>query len=242
MAAADRSPGILELRWFALRNGSDDQGRRTLDFLRQAYMPAIGRAGGRVHGVFQNLVAPDGPSVLAVTGFDSLGAMDGALGKLAADKGYNKEIEALDAKGGRTYERMQTALLRLFPSMPLFENPPAPAGSPGRVFELRTYASNSPATLRRKIGMFESGGEIAIFRRLGITPVFFGEAIAGENLPNLTYLVVYDSLAAREKAWTAFVADAAWQELRKRKGLSDAEIVSNISNVLLRPAQFSPIQ
>jgi hypothetical protein len=126
--------------------------------------------------------------------------------------------------------------------MPEIEIPPVETGRAPRVFELRTYESNSPVTLKRKIGMFEEGGEIAIFRRVGLTPVFFGETIAGRRMPNLTYLLAYDSLAAREKNWAAFLADPEWQKLRAKPGLSDAEIVSNISNIMLRPLPFSPIR
>jgi hypothetical protein len=107
---------------------------------------------------------------------------------------------------------------------------------------MRTYESNNPATLRRKVRMFEQGGELGIFRRVGIQPVFFGTAISGQNLPCLTYMVCYDDLAGRDKAWKAFLADPEWLKLRAQPGLADAEIVSNISNTLLRPLPFSPVR
>jgi hypothetical protein len=106
---------------------------------------------------------------------------------------------------------------------------------------LRTYESNNAATLRRKIEMFDKG-EAAIFQRLGMRPVFFGEAIAGASLPHLSYMLCYDDLAARDRLWKAFGADPEWQKLRSQPGLSDAEIVSNISNVILRAAPSSDIR
>ena len=109
------------------------------------------------------------------------------------------------------------------------------------MFELRTYESNNFHTLHRKIKMFDDG-EIAIFRKDGIQPVFFGETVVGRNMPSLTYMVSYETLAAREQAWSRFVADPAWLELRAKPGLSDAEIVSNISNTILRPLPFSRIR
>ncbi len=242
LAAAAGTPQILELRYFQLRNSADGQGQRTNDYIRQSFMPAVGRAGGKVHGVFSNFIAPNGPFVLVLSSFDSMAAMDAALQKMAADKPYQKELAALDGKGGLSYVRVETTMLRAFGSMPAVEYPGVDSAKPGRVFELRRYESNSPVTLQKKIGMFEAGGEIGIFRRVGITPVFFGEAIAGADLPNLTYLVVYENLAARDKAWTAFLADPEWLKLRGTPGLSDAEIVSNISNVLLRPAPYSPLR
>lgn len=204
MPAADKPRSILELRYFQLRNSHDGQVQRTGDFLRDSYMPALQRAGGKVQGAFANLIAPDGPFVLLLSSFAGMGAMEAAMEKLAADGQYQKQMEALDAKGGLSYVRMETNLLRAFATMPEVEIPPVEAGKPARVFELRTYESNSPVTLKKKIAMFETGGETAIFRKVGLTPVFFGEAIAGRQMPNLTYMIAYDNLAAREKNWAAF--------------------------------------
>lgn len=241
MPAAPRKPSIFEIRRLQLRNSPHMQAQRVADFLRQSYLPALGRSGGAVHGVFSNLIAPQGPFVLLVCGFDSLSAWESAQEKLNADPRYLKDLEAAEAQG-LLYMRMEVSLVRAFSSMPGVETPPVEAQRPPRVFEWRTYESNSPLTLRKKIRMFEEGGEIAIFRRVGLTPVFFGETIVGTNLPNLTYLLAYDNLAAREQNWAKFLADPEWDKLRATPGWSDAEIVSNISNVMLRPLPFSPLR
>jgi hypothetical protein len=55
-------------------------------------------------------------------------------------------------------------------------------------------------------------------------------------------MLAYDDWAARDKCWSAFGKDPGWQKLRATPGLSDAEIVSNITNALLRPLPFSPIR
>jgi hypothetical protein len=55
-------------------------------------------------------------------------------------------------------------------------------------------------------------------------------------------MVAYDSMAGRDKAWSAFSADPDWQKLRVQPGYADAEIVSNISNAILRPAAGSDIR
>ena len=73
-------------------------------------------------------------------------------------------------------------------------------------------------------------------------PVFFGETLIGRNMPNLTYMLAYDDWDARDKVWKTFGADPEWQKLRSTPGLTDPEIVSNISNAILRPLPFSPIR
>jgi hypothetical protein len=73
-------------------------------------------------------------------------------------------------------------------------------------------------------------------------PVFFGETIAGPRQPNLTYMLSFDNLAARDSLWHAFGSDPAWKTLSAKPELKDAEIVQNISNVILQPLKFSPIR
>jgi hypothetical protein len=89
--------------------------------------------------------------------------------------------------------------------------------------------------------MFTKKGELAIFRRCGMTPVFFARTVIGPRQPGFVYMLTFADLGAREKAWATFRADAEWQKLKATPGYSDAEIVSNISDVLLRPAGYSQI-
>jgi hypothetical protein len=58
---------------------------------------------------------------------------------------------------------------------------------------------------------------------------------------NLTYLLVYEDMAARDRQWAAFSADPEWRKLSATPGLTDPEIVLSISNAYLRPAAFSEI-
>ena len=126
-----------------------------------------------------------------------------------------------------------------FEAMPRVEAP-KPA-SPSRVFELRTYESHNEGAGLKKIEMFEKGGEIAIFRRVGLTPVFFGRTVIGPSMPNLTYMVTFPDAAARDKAWATFRDDPEWVKLRQTAGYSNAEILTNITIPLLRPTDYSQI-
>ena len=126
-----------------------------------------------------------------------------------------------------------------FDSFPGIEAPAGPAAAASRVFELRTYESHNEGAGRKKIEMFEKGGETAIFRRVGLNPVFFGRDVIGATLPSLTYMVGFADGAAREKAWAAFGADPEWVKLRADPAY--AEIVSNIHSQVLRPTDYSQI-
>src|SRR5262249_11550883 len=160
------------------------------------------------------------PFLMSVVSYPSLGDMEVFYEKLAANRAYQRAFEEYNSMSELPYIRMDSVLLRAFPSMPAIEAPPVSADRPPRVFELRTYESNNAVAGRRKIKMFDEG-EIGIFRRLGMTPVFFGETIVGRNMPNLTYMLAFDDLAAREKLWRAFSADPEWQKMRVQPGLTD---------------------
>lgn len=229
----------LELKIWRLHNSAENQSERVGDFLSRALAPANTRAGAKLIGAFANVIGNDGPFYVSLTQYASLGAMQSVLETLAADTAYQSAVDQLSGGNGLPFVRVESSILRAFDVMP---QPAVEANEHGpRVFEMRTYESQSFAGLRRKVGMFNEG-EAAIFKRLGFRPVFFGETIAGPRQPNLTYMLSYDSLAEHDRLWGEFGKDPAWQELRSRPGLSDNDIVANISNVILRPLPFSPIR
>ncbi len=240
LSAAESKKAIIELRQFQLRNTVDGMAPRSIEHLSKSYLPALRRAGSGPVGLFSSLISPDSPYVLVLSSYPNLQAWDEAHDKLSKDKQFEKERDAYRASGP-TYVRMETTLLRGFDSVPDVVVPPRDEKRVPRIFELRTYESNNIDTLKRKAGMFNDG-EIAIFRRLNMLPVFFGETIVGRKMPNLTYMLAFDDLAAREKSWKAFGSDPEWQKMRAQPGLSDPEIVSNISNSIVQPLPLSEIR
>jgi hypothetical protein len=239
-AAEPGKNAIIELRRYQLRNSADNQRTRTSDFLK-AYSAALQRAGTGPVGAFANTIAPDGPFLMLLVSYASFGAIEQTATKLAGDAEYQRAVEAYDAQPGLNYQRMESSILRAFDGYPSVMPPPGDAKRAARLFEVRMYESNNSSTLRRKIKMFNDG-EIGAFVRSGGQPVFFGETLVGPKQPNLTYMLSYEGLAGRDTVWKAFGADPTWQKLRTTPGLSDAEIVSNISNYLVSPLPFSQIR
>jgi hypothetical protein len=240
-SAQTKAPSIYEIRTIHLRNTLDNQRTRLTDFLQQAAVPAFARAGIGPCAYFVSMIAEETPFVITIASYPSLGAMEQQRAKLSADAEYKKALTAYNAQPGLNYERIDSVLGRAFASVPEMIVPTDATAKAGRVFELRRYESNNATTLARKIKMFESG-EIAIFRRLGMRPVFFAETIVGARMPNLVYMLSFDDLASREKLWKAFGSDPEWQKMRVVPGDTDAEIVSNISVSLLQALPFSPIR
>ncbi len=227
-----------ELRWFFLRNGP--HAPRMLDLLRTHWAPAAKRAGMHPVGFFQPMIGEQSPSVLMISTFDTPAEAAGSFDRLMQDSDFATAYTKANSPEP-AFSHMDVTLLRAFSGMPVLEPPPAMDGNGSHIFELRTYGSNSMSSLRTKLEMF-NGGEIGIFKRLGMMPVFFGEAVFGRDLPHLTYMLSYQDLAARERVWKSFIADAEFTALRSKPGNSDPEIVSTISNAILSPLPFSQIR
>jgi hypothetical protein len=229
----------FELRFFHLRN---DFERLRLDaLLKDVYLPASSRLGFGPVGFFNVSVGPSMPMLVGLTAYPSLAAMETALDQLASDSAWNKAMEEFSKPKEPAYTRMESRLIRAFASLPNIEIPTQEAVRAPRVFELRVYESRNLKASLMKIKMFEEG-EIAIFRKTGLLPVFFGQTVVGTGLPSLTYMLAYDTVEAREENWRKFINHPDWIKLRAMPGYSDAEIVSNIHSCFLRPTNYSPIR
>jgi hypothetical protein len=224
-----------ELHHFQMKTGTQLQ--RANDFFGKHYVTAASKLGMPPVGFFNPVIGEESPYLLMLVSHPTLESVETLNKRLGEDTEYRKGFEAYLA-GEPPYTRREVSLLKAFDTMPVLQVPP---GKAGHIFEMRTYESNTSLTLDRKIKMF-GDGEIGIFKRLGMNPVFFGRTMFGRNVPNLTYMLAYDDLAHREKVWKDFGADPEWQKMRSAPGNSDAEIVSNISNTILRPTSYSQVK
>lgn len=239
-AAPNASSSFLELKTWYLHNTAEDQSHRLSTYLEKDLTPAIARAGAHLVGAFSGLIGPDSPYYMTLTEYPSLAAMGECIVKLATDSEHQTGLVSLGSGAGLPFVRVNSSLLRSFEGMPQVAVPTSGDKHAGRIFELRTYESQTFSTLARKVHMFNNG-EMQIFQRLGMRPVFFGETLVGDRQPNLKYMLTYDSWAAREELWKKFVSDPEWKKVSAPPELKDSQIVANISNVLLSPLPFSAI-
>jgi len=241
--SGDRAPAPDLLAWwqYSLRNGP--QPRRLADYLQNALIPALNRHGAKPVGVFEAVYGVPSQTVFVLAPFATPGALFGLDAALEKDEQFAAAGAAyLNAPAtDPSFVRQEASLFTAFPQMPKVQVPAATATKGPRLFELRTYESPSERGHRMKVKMFAEMGEIDIFKRVGLTPVFFARTTAGPRMPSLVYLLVHDNMAARDKSWDAFRTDPEWRKLAATPGFSDAEIVSNITTVFLRPAAYSQI-
>jgi hypothetical protein len=234
-------PQVFELRRYQLHFGPMQP--RYLEYAKGALVPALNRAGIKPVGAFTVSVGADGPAVYLLLPHPSAESVITLPGRIAGDAEYMKvaapfrSLPATDPP----YVRRASSLMIGFDNFPTLEAPAGPTAAASRVFELRTYESHNENANLKKIEMFEKAGEIEIFRRVGITPVFFARNIVGPNLPSLTYMTVFADMAARDKGWTAFGEDPAWVKLRTAPGYTNPDILTNTTVMLLRPTDFSQV-
>jgi len=235
--SANSGREFYELRVYTLKNAQ--QQKLVEDYFKDAAIPALNRIGNKYIGVFTEL-KPDGQTKLYVlipfTSWDDFIAVQD---KLANDKVYRQAgLAYLNAPAtDPAYERIESWLLRAFEHAPKLQAP----GQKPRIFELRRYEHASEDAGKVKLQMFNSAGEIDVFKRLGFNPVFFGETLIGSLRPNLTYMITFDDMAAHDSHWKAFGSDPEWKRISAIPDYSDAKLVSRITSTFLVPSDCSQI-
>lgn len=225
-----------ELRRYDFTNGS--RMKTVHQFFREAAIPALNRLGINPVGVFGVIVGPLSPSIYVLLPHRSLESVATLEERLWADAEYTKlGADFLNAPADNPiYVRYESSLMKAFDCHPRITPPPKEK----RIFELRTYESSSRKYNFNKVEMFNSG-EVEIFIRSGFHPVFFGEKLIGERMPNLTYMLSIGSIEARDKAWQAFESDPQWKALTSSPKFSGGPNVVNVTNYFLSPTPYSQI-
>ena len=232
--------GFYQLRRYQLA----DRPQRKLadDYFRDALVPGLNRMQINPVGVFNVTIGPETPAAYVLipsTSVDKLVTVDD---RLAKDAEYMKTATPfLNAPGKEpAFGRMESSLMQAYEKMPKITLPAASTSRSPRVFELRTYESPSIQDHWKKIEQMSSG-EGDIFTKAGIPQVFYGDTLIGTRLPNLTYMICFDSLAERDKKWDAFRSSPEWKALSSDPRFAYEDIVSNITNIMLAPTSYSQI-
>jgi len=210
-------------------------------FLQRQYLPALHAAGIPLIGVFKpigNDTAAD-RRVYVFTPFTSLKQWEKVdketSAKLLAAGGAYENM----AYNNPAYTRQETILLKAFDEMKTLAAPKLSTPKNERVYELRSYEGASEKIFRNKIQMFNAGGEIKLFDRLGFNGIFYSEVIFGAKMPNLMYMTSFANMPDREVHWKAFGADPEWKKLSSKPEYQNN--VSHIDITFLRPTAYSDL-
>ncbi|HKD22453.1 MAG TPA: NIPSNAP family protein [Rhizomicrobium sp.] len=107
------------------------------------------------------------------------------------------------------------------------------------IYELRIYRA-VPGRLPDVIARFKDH-ILPLWDKHGIRQAGFWTTLVGASNQQLTYFLAWESLAEREKSWSAFLADPAWIAVVKETE-KNGPIVENIASELLSPTSFSSVK
>lgn len=210
-------------------------------FLKDAYLPALHRAGIPVVGVFKPVEADTafGKLVYVLIPFKTVDQFMQLPEQLLKDKTYAAAgKDFLDAPVNEpAYKRYESIFLKAFMNFPLFVAPKFSTSPAERIYELRSYESATDAKAVKKIEMFNQGGEIDIFKKLDFNAVFWGEVLLGSHMPNLMYMTTFSDMKSHDDHWKAFGATDEWKKLSGMEEYKNT--VSKANPYLLHPTSYS---
>jgi len=233
---------FYSIRIYQLKNAQQEA--RVDKYLQAALLPALHRHGIADIGIFKP-VGNDTAAIRRIYVLIPLKSFEQYLGLPAT---LEKDAQYLaDGKDyieapfdNIPYVRIESILLQAFPDMPRHAAPGALKSSPDeRIYELRSYEGPTEKYFENKVQMFNAGGEIPLFDRLGFHAVFYASVLAGAHMPNLMYMTSFDDMAARDAHWKTFGSDPFWKQL-----VAAPEYQHNVSHVdivFLHPAAYSDL-
>ncbi len=236
-----RSQTYYEIKVYHYENIEQENTINT--YLRDAFMPALHRYGIKNIGVFK----PVGNDTLAnkriyvLIPHKSPKKFANMPDLLEKDSQLDKDgKEYLEAPINKVpYKRMESIFIKAFTEMPKIQLPSLKNPLSKRVYELRSYEGPTEKMYRRKVEMFNKGGEIALFKNLGFNAVFYGSVLAGSRMPNLMYMTTFEDMPSRDAHWKSFSASPVWKELSALEYYK--RTVSRSEIILLNPVDYSEI-
>jgi hypothetical protein len=236
--AQERDYYQIKIYWLE----NETQEIRLDNYFKDAYLPALHRAGIDQVGVFKSIEGKnDGKRfVMVFIPARSLEEFEIVGNKLSKDAMF---IEAgndyiMAAHDDPPYRRIETILLRAFSKTPVMGTPVAEGNKTDRVYELRSYEAATEFLYKRKVEMFNEG-ESALFIRLGFHPLFFGEVLSSAYMPHLMYMITFADEKSQEEHWNTFRDHPDWLGMKDLERYQNT--VSTINRYLMHPAEYSDL-
>ncbi|TRX03164.1 NIPSNAP family protein [Flavobacterium gawalongense] len=234
-----KSREFYQLKTYILKTKQQEQ--ITDKYLKEAYLPGLKKLGIKNIGVFKP--KPNATDtlkkIMVLIPFLSMEQFLGLDEKLAKDKTYLATgAEYLDATYKQPpYMRIESVLLKAFSDHPILTKPALNSARANRVYELRSYESATEAIYKNKVDMFNGGGEIKLFDKLGFNAVFYSEVISGAKMPNLMYMTTFADQASRDAHWKSFGEAPEWKEMSGMEKYKNN--VSHIDITFMYPTDYS---
>ena len=230
---------FYEMKVYTFAN--DDQVAVTDAFLGNAFIPAMKRQGVSPIGVFKNRINEEDTiqKIYVLIPFKTMDQFLSYEDNLIADDSFLDVGESyIDASHDNPpYARISSTLIEAFDEMPAMATPSFDSPRSERVYEFRSYLGPTEKLHLNKVDMFNAGGEVEIFDRLGFNAVFYGRVLIGDEMPNLVYMTTFSDMKSRDEHWDAFRTDPQWLELKAVEKYQNNMLKSKV--YLLYPTDYS---
>ncbi len=246
--AAESSDGRALIEFREYHCLTPEKKRKMIEILDKAMIPALNRQGVTPVGVFETSAelnegdnAYDKANDLKVYLLCQYKGCDQLLNstaKLLADKKFMNDAADIFSAPMKdpVYDNCESTIMRGFAHCPTIAVPTLNAD---RVIQIRYYKSYNIERNAAKIEMFDTGGELELFQRFNMLPVFFGETLAGRMMPNMTYMLSFKNMAEKNENWRQFATSPEWKKLSGDPKYKDT--ADKIVNILLKPSPKSQI-
>lgn len=233
---------LIELRQYMVADF--DKKKKLIEVFDNALIPGLNRLGINPVGVFDTDTATNenkadyNLAVFVLFQHDNPESLYTTTPKLLRDQKFLEEAGPIFETTSKDplYTGCKSTLMYGFENCPGIE---IPTDSKERLMQIRYYRSFNPERNESKVHMFDHGSELAIFRKYGMPPVFFGTTLFGDYMPNLTYMLGFANKKAKDDGWKAFVGSDEWKVLSKDPLYKDT--ATEITNIVLRPSGKSQI-
>jgi hypothetical protein len=213
----------------------------TEKYLKDAFIPAMHRAGIATIGVFKPVETDTayGKMIYVFIPYKTVKQYLKVSTTLESDPVYQQAgKDFLDAPyNDPPFTRYESVFMKAFSFMPQFRVPAFTTPSGDRIYELRSYESATEVKAAKKIHMFNEGGEIAIFEKIGANAVFYAQVLFGSQKPRLMYMTTYSDMKSQKEHWAAFSNHPDWKTLRAKEEYANTVIKPKA--YLLHPTSYS---
>ena len=197
-------------------------------YIADALLPCMNQLRNSPRMCLEAIVAPHTPQTLLLTVYPSFNEMLEERARIASDPRVSRAWAEIEAS--QVLDDVRSQVLMASEESVRF---PAVAFAKSGLFEVRTW--HAPAW--REGPPPEVG---SVLSRIGVHPIVAGAKSAGEHLPRFTYVVSFDSFAARHQAWARLDKDTQWMEMQRESIASYGTGVRTTAKAIYKLAPYSP--
>lgn len=195
---------VVSIDTYRLSQDSDPNRlrRHLLDPVETAARGA--HAGRRLH--FEAVLAPHLPQIVTIAEYTNFEEMTRVRQALAENSRVQRSFQALAGGSNPQIEQVDSQILVSLDEISALSH--AQSKGVDQIVEFRTYHSPVPANvagLHDVLAEPVTGG----FAAAGVAPILAGATMHGRQLPNVLYVVPFESVGAREQAWSRVEAHSA---------------------------------